>query len=40
MAAYGHIYSYIHYFGAWEVCKVSSQHIHTQEAGAYYTKLT
>ena len=33
MTAYGHIYSCMHYFGTWEVCKTSSQRIHTQEAG-------
>ena len=40
MAAYGHIYSYMHHFGAWKVSKTSSQGIHTQEVGAHYTKLT
>ena len=40
MAAYGYIYLYMHYFGAREVRKTFSQLIHTQEAGARYTKLT
>ena len=44
MAAYGHIYIYIylyiHYFDAQEVHKTYSQYIHTQAAGARYTKLT
>ena len=40
MAAYGHTYSYMHYFGAREVYKTSSQHIHTKEASECYTKLT
>ena len=39
MAAYGHIYSYMHNFGTQEVRKTLSQYIHTQEAGVYYTKL-
>ena len=40
MAAYGHVYSYMHHFDTQEVCETSSQHIYTQEAGACYTKLT
>ena len=33
MAEYGHIYSYMHHFGAQEVHKTSLQRMHTQEAG-------
>ena len=40
MAVYGHIYSYMHHFGAQEVCKTSLQHIHTHKAGVCYIKLT
>ena len=40
MAAYGHIYLYMHYFGPQEVHETYSQHTHTQKAVAYYPKLT
>ena len=39
MAEYGHIYSYIHYFGTQEVRKTFSQCIPTQKASAHRTKL-
>ena len=40
MAEYGHIYPYMHSFSTQGVCKTYSQCIHTQKAGAHYTKLT
>ena len=40
IAVYGHIYTYMQHLGALEVDKTSSQCIHTQEAGASYTKMT
>ena len=40
IAAYDDGYSYMQYSGAQEMCKTSSQCIHTQEAGAHYTNLT
>ena len=39
MAVYGHICPYMQHLGAQEMCEIPSQHIHTQEAGACYTKL-
>ena len=38
MATYNYVYPYIQHLSAWEVCKILSQRIYTQEAGAYYTK--
>ena len=40
IAAYSHIYLYMHHSGAQKVHETSLQRIHTQEAGVYYTKLT
>ena len=39
LALCSHIYPYMQHICAQEVCKIPSQCIHTQEAGARYTKL-
>ena len=39
-AEYSHIYLYMQPECTWEVQKIHSQSIHTQESGAHYTKMT
>ena len=39
MAAYSHIYLYMHQFGAQEAHNTNSKYIHSREADARYTSM-